>query len=247
MGSPNDATARFLDVLYKSFTNEKATRREIDFITSQIKPDHPLLDLGSGTGRHVIPLIKRGYTVVGIDESKEMIKILKGKLRKEKLEAEIIYNDIQKIKKLDYTIGGAICFWNAISEIAKTEKEGKHVFNIVFKSLVKGGKLIIEQNINPDDFKSHSLEFKAKVGNKETEYKVLNFDEKTNTSVSKEFIVVKGRDVKKYETTIVQKWWKMTELEKLCNDAGFSKAEFYGRDFLPTKKPKTNLILVATK
>jgi len=43
------------------------------------KTGGPILELGCGTGRITIPLLKAGYQVTGIDSSKEMLKRLKNK------------------------------------------------------------------------------------------------------------------------------------------------------------------------
>ena len=43
------------------------------------KTGGPILELGCGTGRITIPLLRAGYQVTGIDSSKEMLKRLKGK------------------------------------------------------------------------------------------------------------------------------------------------------------------------
>jgi SAM-dependent methyltransferase len=44
-----------------------------------LNPTHSILDLGCGTGNHAIPLAKRGYSVVGIDRSEEMLACLRSK------------------------------------------------------------------------------------------------------------------------------------------------------------------------
>lgn len=48
-----------------------------------------VLDLGSGTGRHIVFLAKNGFDVYGIDIAEEGIKITKEWLIKEKLQADL--------------------------------------------------------------------------------------------------------------------------------------------------------------
>jgi len=59
MISPNDPAAKVYDIVYQAFTNVEKTREEVDFITSQLDASQPILDLGCGTGRHMIPLLKK--------------------------------------------------------------------------------------------------------------------------------------------------------------------------------------------
>jgi cyclopropane fatty-acyl-phospholipid synthase-like methyltransferase len=72
MSSPNDVTAKVFDIVYEHLVSEKKTRRELDFVTSKLNRGDTILDVGCGTGRHMIPLLKMGYEVLGIDNSKEM-------------------------------------------------------------------------------------------------------------------------------------------------------------------------------
>jgi len=50
---------------------------------------HTILDLGCGTGGHAIPLTKRGYELVGIDRSPEMLALARRKLEEFKLEDDL--------------------------------------------------------------------------------------------------------------------------------------------------------------
>ena len=59
-----------------------------------------ILDLGCGSGRHVVYFAKRGFDVYGIDIAKEGIKITKDWLGKEKLQANLKIGSIYK--KLPY-------------------------------------------------------------------------------------------------------------------------------------------------
>jgi ubiquinone/menaquinone biosynthesis C-methylase UbiE len=59
-----------------------------------------VLDLGCGTGRHVVYLAKNGFKVYGFDIAEEGIKIAKEWLKKEKLQADLRVGSIYK--KLPY-------------------------------------------------------------------------------------------------------------------------------------------------
>lgn len=71
-----------------------------------------ILDIGCGTGRHLIPLVKLGFNVVGIDFSKEMIKIAKNKIKENKLKADFVVADARhlpfKDKKFDCSLAIAV-------------------------------------------------------------------------------------------------------------------------------------------
>lgn len=63
----------------ESFT--QGTLQEVDFIESEIKENKQLkiLDIGCGTGRHSIEIAKRGYSVTGVDLSKNQIEAARRK------------------------------------------------------------------------------------------------------------------------------------------------------------------------
>jgi cyclopropane fatty-acyl-phospholipid synthase-like methyltransferase len=55
-----------------------------------------VLDLGCGSGRHLVYLAKQGFNVYGIDNSKSGIEIGKNWLKKEGLKANLKIGDIYK-------------------------------------------------------------------------------------------------------------------------------------------------------
>jgi SAM-dependent methyltransferase len=71
--NPFERSAEFYDELYE----EKNYTAEADYVDGLIQKNLPgpkiLLDLGCGTGRHAIKFAEKGYNVVGVDRSPEMI------------------------------------------------------------------------------------------------------------------------------------------------------------------------------
>jgi SAM-dependent methyltransferase len=76
--NPFERSADFYDDLYES----KDYAAEADYVDSLIQQyssrAQSLLDLGCGTGRHAIEFAEKGYTVVGVDRSSEMIMRAQG-------------------------------------------------------------------------------------------------------------------------------------------------------------------------
>ena len=82
------------DMLYE----EKDYEAECNFL-EDIFETHGLnvkkiLDLGCGTGGHLIPLLNRGYEIIGVDRSAYMLRSLRKKMDKLSLDCELIENDI---------------------------------------------------------------------------------------------------------------------------------------------------------
>lgn len=73
--------AKYYDLIYQ----DKDYKKEADYVDSLIKRysrkrNKTLLDVGCGTGGHAAWFVKKGYRVVGVDRSPEMISLAKEKL-----------------------------------------------------------------------------------------------------------------------------------------------------------------------
>lgn len=103
----------FYDTLYET----KPYEAECNFIEELFNRNsvHPktILDLGCGTGGHLIPLLKRGYEVTGVDLSGFMLAGAQKKLNDNKLTAELIQGDISSIA-LNRRFDAVICMFAVI-------------------------------------------------------------------------------------------------------------------------------------
>jgi len=77
-------------------------QEDIPKITNLLKKKkaQKILDLGCGSGRHLVYLAKRGFDVYGFDVSEQGIEIAENWLKKEKLKASFKIGDVYK--KLPY-------------------------------------------------------------------------------------------------------------------------------------------------
>ena len=64
--------------------------KEIEFWSKCIEEaGEPALELGSGTGRILVPLLERGHKVVGIDTSEDMLEMCITRCKEKSLRAEL--------------------------------------------------------------------------------------------------------------------------------------------------------------
>ena len=88
---------------YDAIYEDKNYEAECDFIEnifskygdSNIKN---VLDLGCGTGGHILPLIRRGYKVTGVDQSEKMLSYARDKSAKAGLNISLVKTDIRTLE-----------------------------------------------------------------------------------------------------------------------------------------------------
>ena len=249
----HNETADVFDIIWDEVIDERATKQEVNFIASQFRKGATLLDLGCGTGRHLIPLIKKGYSVTGLDSGKKLLKVTSKKLEHHHLIAPLINADINKIRKLPQQYDGVYSFWNSFCEMAHSEQQARHILHSIFLSLKPGGKLIIDQNTNVERFSPQSLTYAAEISHGAREYTMLflpyKYHLKKRRVISKERVIVRerGKLISNHNFTLTQQWWTKQQLERFCKQAGFTSCVSYGVDFKPHARHKDRLVIVARK
>lgn len=81
---------------------EMPERRLLEFIEkykNEIGPN--ILDIGSGEGRHLIPLAKAGYNLTGLELTEEGVRITEKKQKEEKTDAKLVRGNFHNLPFLD--------------------------------------------------------------------------------------------------------------------------------------------------
>jgi SAM-dependent methyltransferase len=208
MKNPNDATAEYYDAVLSLTKGSAIVTEELQMIHSIASPGAKILDIGCGTGRHLIPLVKEGYRASGIDSSPKLLEILKEKLP----DAEIFCEDILAFNEVPEKFDLITMFWNTFNEICLTGKDARNLLEKCIAMLNIRGSILINMD-NPAVIDFSSLEFSAKL-QKGLDYswKVISYDPVQKISVSVESIREGERTV---STEITQRWWSVKEIMDL--------------------------------
>ena len=136
--------AKYYDLLYK----DKNYKKEVEFFLEVLRRNHfsgkKILSLGSGTCTYEILLAKKGYSIVGIDISKQMVDIGKEKVASSKLSNKITLKvgDVRNIRakgKFDIIM----CMFNVIG-YQNSNEDLESMLKGVSKYLKKDGAFIFD-------------------------------------------------------------------------------------------------------
>ncbi|MDF2944187.1 MAG: hypothetical protein K0S01_3045 [Herbinix sp.] len=117
------------------------TENQVDFIikTLGLSGKECILDLACGFGRHSLAFARKGYSVVGVDITKDFIDDAIKTADKEFLSAKFINSDIRDVNfenEFDVVLNladGAIGY-------LENEEENLKIFDVIFRALKPGGK-----------------------------------------------------------------------------------------------------------
>ena len=102
-----------------------------------------LLDIGCGTGRHLLHFARRGFEVTGVDLSEHMIAIAREKLAAEGLTARIVRTNFCDLEELnDESFDHAICMFSTLGMVRQRCNRSKALAE-VHRVLVPGGTFVM--------------------------------------------------------------------------------------------------------
>jgi SAM-dependent methyltransferase len=128
------------NILADSWTNLRVKPHEEVIAFSKTEILEPVLDIGCGNCRNLIPFLERGKKCVGIDFSEEMVMISEKFLKKRGYGAEVRVGGMTKLPFKDATIGTIIC--NGVLHAA--EREGRmKALSEMKRVLKKDGKILL--------------------------------------------------------------------------------------------------------
>jgi len=134
--------SRITQEKYAQIAEDSFWESEKILITKYFKPNSIILDIGCGSGRTTIPLLKMGYNVVGVDITPRMIKTAKKVARSKNLDIDYRVGDATNLEFEDNHFDGAIFANNGWTQIPSKEKRQK-ALNEIHRVLKPGSMHIL--------------------------------------------------------------------------------------------------------
>lgn len=140
--------AHFYDAMYK----DKDYEAECDFVEEAFRrfsahEVSSVLDLGCGTGNHVLPLVRRGYEVVGVDRAPEMVRQAREKAEAAGINAEFLLGDVRTVD-LGRTFDAVIEMF-AVIGYQTTNEDLLSAMRTARKHLTPGGVFVFDAWFGP--------------------------------------------------------------------------------------------------
>jgi SAM-dependent methyltransferase len=250
-----DKFGRYYDLIYDSFYDYERECDNLEDLFSKFLKEQPenILDIGCGTGSHIMELARRGYHVTGIDISSVMIKQAKKKAKEASLDCEFHVMDMKDLD-LNFQFDCAFCMFGSFDYLTTKKDLGKF--------LRKLGKVLSEDSIFVFEFWNFNAaqpEFKNWLKVKDENMNLIRLAEsklnertKINTLKMEFFIFDQNEKVESFSEVHRLRCYTASEIKSLLSDYGFKIVATYNKDMktnaLKGGPPKTfNLVSVAKK
>ena len=214
------------------------------FKINNIKPSL-VLDLGCGTGNITNILAKRGYDMIGIDASVDMLNIASEKAANDNLNILYLCQDIRNFE-LYGTVDAVICTLDVLNYITKPD-ELKKVFLLVKNYLNKGGIFIFDIN----------TEYKLKnvIGNntffRDEQNICYIWENEFDNNISSQYLTFfcKGENkmYQRFDEQHIQRAYKRDEIIKMLADSGLKYVSEYNCLTLEKPNKKCEKLVIVSK
>jgi len=142
---PQDWYATAFDGMSAEMAWTERTGSEIDRALTMLRPEggERILDLACGTGRHSLELVRRGFSVVGVEIGAELVEIANKDAEDQGLEAEFVQADLRELDyedEFDVVLNlndGAVGYF-------ETDEENHRTFEVISRALKPGGLNLIQ-------------------------------------------------------------------------------------------------------
>lgn len=198
-------------------TGAEQVRAEVDFIENALglPTAGRVLDLGCGFGRHTVPLARRGYDMVGLDLSLDLLKTALRRAQAKKASIKFVHGDIRDLE-FDRVFDGVYCFNTTFGYFGETEN--MLVLRGVHRALKPGGRFLID--VVNRDYAIQSLPVRNWwEGDGCLVQEDVDFDHLTSRLMVKRFLVYADGTQREYDITM--RIYGVHELMAMLRLAGF--------------------------
>ncbi|MGQ9678750.1 MAG: class I SAM-dependent DNA methyltransferase [bacterium] len=204
-----------------------------------------ILDVACGSGIPTVIFARKGYRMVGVDRSREMLAILEQK--KGDLPIEVVCADIRNFQ-IPGRVDAAISLYDSINYLL-TEEDLERCFRCVFRALNKEGIFVFDMNT----IYGLSKGWGTRTFTRETEEIVSIWQSRyaPETRISTLFLTFweklpDGTLGEKFQEVHQERGYTVEEVKQALHTAGFGAADFYHHGgFFPVSPITGRMMVVA--
>jgi SAM-dependent methyltransferase len=208
------------------FSKERwqGTPEEVDNLIKllQIEPNAKVLDLCCGPGRHSLEFARRGYSVTGVDRTRQYLEDASKLAKKEGLDVKFVQKDMRDFREPE-AFDAAVNLLTSFG-FFEDERDDERVAKNVFASLKDGGAFVIQMM---------GKEILARIFRERDWQEVEGAIMLEERKVSRDWSWMENRwillrDGKTQEFRFSLRPYSAAELKALLNDCGFDTVGAYG-------------------
>ena len=214
-----------MDVDWEAIVNTRDTVKEASFIKSVIPRRGVTLDLCCGTGRHSIILCKKGFDVIGMDLSKNLLAIAKRRVSESGVKFPLVRADMRHFPFKSEVFKAIVNMFTSFGYLPSEGEDGKSLLEIC-RTLKKNGKFLLD--VSNRDYIVRN--FRERDWAEFEPYYLLErraLDLENSRLASQWTLVRKGRG-KTRSIMHEVRLYTLTRIEQLLKEAGLVIEEVYG-------------------
>lgn len=241
--TPYEEWCERIDALIKKYGVSKPIRGAKEILDSE---RNLVVDLGCGTGTLTELMYRKGYDMIGVDNSDSMLGIAMEK--KLESESEILYL-LQDMRELELysTVGTVISVCDSVNYILE-EEELEQVFALVNNYLYPGGIFIFDFNT---DYKYREVIGDTTIAENREDCSFIwenYFDEETSINQYDVTVFVQEEEelFRRFTETHYQRGYTVEQITRLLKQAGLSLIEICDADTNgPVSEESERVLVVA--
>lgn len=226
--------------LYDELTQNVEYEKRCDYILSFFEKNGiksgTVLDLACGTGSMSIPFMKKGYNIIGLDYSEEMLEIASNRLSEAGNNFSLLKAKMQEFE-LSEKIGACICCLDSINHLNNID-DVQATFKNVYDSLNNNGLFVFD--VNTVYKHNEILADNTFVFDEDDYYLVWDneaVDDRT-VRILLDMFLFNGENYDRFSEEFEETAYSVDELSTLLKNSGFVDIKLY--DELSYDEPKND-------
>ena len=208
---------------YEDFLEESRTQRECGFIQTccTLQPNHKILDLACGHGRHANFLSALGYNLCGIDLNSQFIEKAKADAKIQGLSIDYTEQDILNINYKE-EFDAILLLFNSFGFFDRTD--AKRLLKKINQALKIGGKAFIDTK-NRDHLLKELLPCTITEKGEDLMIDRLSFDPINGTTTNNRIYI---KDGERLDAPFTMTTYSFTDLKQMLQETGLEISQTYG-------------------